>query len=803
MLDFHLIAKTSPKALQENLVYWRSYRVTVLQDRLFRLERNAEKSFRDGATQIVWFRDCKKQPFTVEEGADELRIGTDKCTLILREKREDCRILLNTKELEISNEGNLLGTYRTLDRCDGSTEYPHPNAGDCPSIEISLETGVCSRTGVAVFDDAQSLTLQENGEVCSERGRGTDEYIFAYGKDYREAIKALYRITGTPPLIPRYAFGNWWSRYHDYTDREYLALLNNFKAHDIPLTVATIDMDWHYSKQMEEDLHITEKGRNTPFYGGNNGWTGYSWNPAYFPDYKKFLRQVAEKDLKITLNLHPAGGIRWWEDCYPEMAKAMGVDPESGEQIRFDIANPQFINSYFSVVLKPYEKDGVAFWWIDWQQGTKSGIEGLDPLWALNHYHTLDHAKNHEKPMILSRYSGIGSHRYPLGFSGDTFVSWKTLRYLPYFTSTASNVGFTWWSHDIGGHMLGTQDNELYVRHIQYGVFSPINRLHPSPTITKEPWVYGNGAGAIAEKFLRLRHQMIPFLYSCNYRTHQEGIALVEPLYYQWSTSKHAYEYPDEYLFGGQLLVAPVTDPIKADGFARVKMWIPEGKWTDIFTGDIYHSPKGGCVKTLLRQMDSIPVLAKAGALIPFSRDKGNSVKNPSVLHLDCYTGDGEFTLYEDGDEMGEKGEHFTFFQSERAEGKQTVTITSQGDRKVLPKSRKLLLNFPELTRGKAKLFVDDKEILLQAEYAYNLAYTIDFESGKEYKIQVEYTPFSQAEELLFRARRIIDGMEEKNTERARAYGFCRENESVEKFVAAVKDSHLRKVNKQRLLETL
>ena len=156
------------------------------------------------------------------------------------------------------------------------------------------------------------------------------------------------------------------------------------------------------------------------------------------------MQKIKEKNLKITLNLHPADGIRFWEQQYADMATAVGIDPTEGKYVPFDIANEDFVNAYFKILHKPYEADGVAFWWIDWQQGTNSKMEGLDPLWALNHYHYLDNALNHSTPLILSRYCGVGSHRYPLGFSGDTFITWDTLEYLPEFTATASNVGYTW-----------------------------------------------------------------------------------------------------------------------------------------------------------------------------------------------------------------------------------------------------------------------------------------------------------------------------------------------------------------------
>ncbi|MBQ5929553.1 MAG: alpha-xylosidase, partial [Clostridia bacterium] len=579
MLNQHLVVKTYPKAAPNNIVVWKNYRITVLGDQLFRIEHNSEKAFRDEATQTVWYRNMPEQSYAIEENNSFLLVKTKSCELKILEKRADCRIRLNGGDWKrISNDGNLKGTYRTLDCCDGHSHQKTSSIFDYTErpYSIKLGTGVCSASGIAVFDDANSLTLAENGEVLSKRGSGSDEYVFAFGNDYREAIKALYKITGNTPIVPRFALGNWWSRYYVYTQEEYLRLLNRFEERKIPLSVATIDMDWHYSTKMEEDLHIEALGRNTPFYGGNNGWTGYSWNKRLFPDYKALLKEIKEKGLKITLNLHPAGGVRWWEDQYEDMALALGKDPTTLEKIPFDVSSPEFINAYFSVLHKPFEEDGVGFWWIDWQQGTQSSVEGLDPLWALNHYHYLDNALNHTAPLILSRYAGVGSHRYPLGFSGDTFITWKTLEYLPYFTLTASNVGYTWWSHDIGGHMFGEKNDELYVRHVQFGVMSPINRLHSSNalTMTKEPWYYKNGAGEIAQQWLRFRHQLIPYLYSASRKTNQEGIALVEPLYYEWDCAQ-AYRYKNEYIFGGELLVVPITKKANKDGYARVKAWIP------------------------------------------------------------------------------------------------------------------------------------------------------------------------------------------------------------------------------------
>lgn len=808
MLDKHLIARTSPNAKKENIIFWKDYRVTVLQDRLFRVEKSPQGQFRDDATQSVWFRDMEKQNFQTEITQDSLIIATERCKLLLKEKREDCRVEIDGKWAKIDNAGNLKGTYRTLDCCDGDVCTASPWGTETLG-QIKLENGVCSLNGVAVFDDANSLTLGQDGEVKSVRGEGTDEYIFAYGNDYREAVKALYLITGSTPIVPRFALGNWWSRYYVYTDKEYLRVLNYFENEEVPLTVATIDMDWHWSTEMEKDLHIEELGRNTEFYGGNDGWTGYSWNTRLFPNHKKFLKEIEKKELKITLNLHPADGFRWWEDCYGEMASAMGVDAETGKHIPFDIGNPQFINAYFSVAHKPHEKDGVRFWWIDWQQGAKSQTDGLDPLWALNHYHYLDNGLHYDRALILSRYCGVGSHRYPLGFSGDTHMTWNTLDYLPRFTAAATNVGYTWWSHDIGGHMLGEKSDEMYLRHLQYGVCSPINRLHCSSgeVFTKEPSYYGNGAGEIAKNWLKFRHSLIPYLYTASYKNHAQGEALIEPLYYQWKNPQ-AYEYANEYRFGSELLVAPVTQKAEKDGFARVKGWIPQGIWTDIFTGDKYEAGKQGKKVTFLREMENIPVLIKAGGILPLSAEKGNSVRNPKAMEIRAYEGNGEYTLYEDGAEEGKTGAVSTAFKMQNCKtqtsAKQILTIRAEGDFSVIPAKRLFKIRFKDLPlTARISVYVNGKRKSFKEVLTACPAVDLWVAGGSEYKIVAEYNPLSQMQRLLLRARNILTRANMENLAKKELYAeLCKATNKAE-YKKIVQIAPISKGLKLRLKEIL
>ena len=705
MLDPHLIVKTRPQADPANLVVRGCFRVTVLSDRLFRLEEDVHGHFCDEATQAVWYRDLPRVNYTVEDTKDGFSVSTAAATLLVGRDIAHSAVILDGKRIKLDNRGNLLGTYRTLDRCNGNL-FCATNGEQHP---IELSSGVVSRTGVAVYEDKDSLILGQDGMPQERAPEAHDLYIFAFGHDYRAAVSALYSICGETPLIPRYALGNWWSRYHAYTDREYLHLMDNLADRDLPFTVATVDMDWHWSTTLDAKKGITASGKNDDFHGGNNGWTGYSWNTDLFPDHKRFLRALRDRGYHVTLNLHPADGVRYFEDMYPEMAKAMGVDPATEEKIPFRMDDPAFINAYFRILHQPYEREGVDFWWIDWQQGTNCKVEGLDPLWIFNHFHFLDSKRKGQRPMTFSRYAGPGSHRYPIGFSGDTVTTWESLDFQPYFTETASNIGYGWWSHDIGGHMMGYKNDEMVARWTQLGAFSPIMRLHSSSSEFngKEPWRFKKEAEMAMGDALRLRHAMMPYLYTMNHRSYQEDLPLVLPMYYDYPEEAQAYLMKNQYFFGSEMMVAPITQPrVKDLNVAKVKVWFPDGLWYDMFTGMMY---RGGRTLDVYRSLESIPVFAKAGGIVPFTEDiKGTDVvKNPEHLKICVYAGaDGRFVMYEDDNETCayEHGACVTTEMIYTEEKTCTFTICpAQGSLELIPAKRSYTLELTGFDREAVK----------------------------------------------------------------------------------------------------
>lgn len=703
MLKKSLVALQNGLCKESQTISCNGLRISLLTPSLFRIEKQNNNNFCDLPTQSVWFRDIETVEFQTKTHKNILTITTSAIVLTIDTSAKRAimaTIIAENRSSKICNAGNLHGTCRTL---------------DCTFGKVPLGKGLISTSGVAVYDDSNSLVLNAEGNIIPRDNVESDTYIFAYGYNYRKCIQDLYRICGAVPQIPRYALGVWWSRYRAYSQDEYQSLMQRFIDEKIPLSVATVDMDWHWTdcnKQFGTNFP-SRLACDNPTTGG---WTGYSWNTELFPDYRQFLNWLQERNLKVTLNLHPKSGFRWFEDCYKEMATAMGIDPQSKETVEFDVSSDKFWNSYFDIAHKPYEKDGINFWWIDWQQGKSSQIKGLDPLWALNHYHFLDNAENGQLPLILSRYAGVGSHRYPLGFSGDTSQSWKVLDFQPYFTANANNVGYTWWSHDIGGHHMGKRDDELYLRWLQWGVFSPIMRFHSTShdLLGKEPWRYSGEINSLAKDFIRFRHKLIPYIYSMNYRTHTEGIALLEPMYYSYPQEKNSYLARNEYFFGSELIVCPITQKTnKKSCLASCTMFIPEGRWTDIFNKTIYN--KTGLID-VYRDISTIPVLIKAGGIVPISLDAGNSVANPKTISIIASRGNGQFKLFEDNSqsdfEQRNASTKFSIAENEKERSIEFIIDKVQGDVAVLPQLRSYTINIIDIVHVDSwKILVNDKEV--------------------------------------------------------------------------------------------
>jgi len=618
---------TNPVANPGAVVVLGRARFTVLTPQLIRMEWAEDGKFEDHASLVFLNRNLPVPKFSKELSTDghALTITTTDLTLAYTPSAdgsftaEDLSLSLQVDGKEtiwhpgMADTENLKGTTRTLDGALGSK-----------TAQEGIEPGLVSRSGWAVVDDSSRPLFDSSdfrflqGEKspwpwAMERpaGKRQDLYFFGYGHDYRQALGDYVRVAGRIPLPPRFAFGAWWSRFWAYSDQEILDIVHGFHENDTPLDVFVIDMDWHLTQG-----ELQAAGRVDQSHG-LLGWTGYTWDKGLFPDPPAFLDKLHAEGLKTSLNLHPASGVQPWEEAYPAMARAMGVDPATQKYIPFDITDKKYATNYMDILHHPLEKEGIDFWWLDWQSGPTTNMPGVTATWWLNYVHFTDQQREGKRPLLFHRWGGLGNHRYQIGFSGDVISVWPSLAFQPWFTATAANVGYAYWSHDIGGHLPGSVDPELYTRWVQFGAFSPILRTHTTknPDSERRPWAYPEPYSAALRSAFQLRYALQPYLYTEGHRTYENGVAFVHPLYYDWPEADEAYTSQNEYMFGDQIMVAPVVTPSdKTSGLATESIWLPKGEWIEWPTGTHFTGP----IKVDRSfSINQVPIYLKAGSIVP------------------------------------------------------------------------------------------------------------------------------------------------------------------------------------------
>lgn len=601
-------------------------RFTMITPQCVRIEQG--KSFVDDPSIVAVNRDARTSDFKLSHDGD---------TTVIQSTAMELRYTPNGKALSpqnlivkihmgtggdstwspgTENTHNLGGTARTLDGWDGPRD---------------LGEGLLSRDGWFLLDDSRSPLLTRDWVRARPEDAGTDWYLFAYGFDYRAALKSFTTFAGPVPMPRRYVLGAWYSRYWPYTSDEYRNIVKEYSEHDFPLDMLVLDMDWH-----------------------RDGWTGYSWNRKLLPDVEALLKWVHEQGVHITLNDHPADGLKPHEDVYPAFMRAMGEDPDKKQTLPYDVGNQKYLTTFYDVVMKPLARDGCDFWWLDWQQYPKTrSIPDLTNLFWLNHFYYQQTSQDNLRGQCLTRWGGWGSHRYPIQFSGDASTNWRMLAAEVPFTSTAGNVGCFFWSHDIGGHM-GRRNEESYVRWVQFGATTAALRSHStrSAEMDRRPWMYPDWAEQSMRKSFHLRSTLMPYIYSAVRQSTRDSIPLDRPMYFDYPLEERAYHSPQEFLLGDHLLVAPVTSPgVGERRIATQAVWFPPGdRWFNLFTGESY---VGGTEALVAAGIDEFPLYVRSGVPIAMRTYPSRMTTSPlDTLVVRAYPGEvgkmSTTTLYED-----------------------------------------------------------------------------------------------------------------------------------------------------------
>ncbi len=691
----HELGKPNEKAVFQG----KTYRITLLTERLIRFEYNKDGVFEDKLTQLVLNRKFDLPKFEVREDEKFLEIKTKYYEIEYAKNKSfiSGKLMPGGSNLKVS----LLST-------DKVWYFNHPEVRNYYSTNVSfdymkdnlkLKKGLYSADGFVSIDDSLSYVLIENGMVIPRENKEIDTYLFAYRKDFALCLKDYFQLTGKPSLIPRYALGNWWSKNYPYSEIELVKLFNLFAKHRIPISILLLDKDWHI--------------RNSDKY--KNVITGFSFNKQLIPAPYEFINKMHSIGVRVGLNINPIEGVYPHEEMYSKVATYM--EQSDNKVIPFNILNPKFLEIYFKLLLKPLEALGVDFFWNDFNKKND-----LLSLWLLNHYHYLDADKNEAKRgMLLARNSLIAGHHYGILYSGRTKVSWNTLKKLPYYNSSASNIGISWWSHDIGGFYSGIEDGELYLRYVQLGTFSPIFRIHvdKGKYYKREPWRWDIQTYQIIKEYMQLRHRLIPYLYTEAYKYHCIGTPLIQPLYYKFPQIYDDPKYQNEYYLGSELLVAPISEK-KDNVMNRVvhKFYLPTGTWYDFKTGKKF--PGDHNYVSFFKDQD-YPVFARSGSIIPMSNaEPTNNTTVPINMEIHIFPGrSNTYKLYEDDGftNLYKQGYYIlTAIDYNYRENNYTVIIRPlEGKSGIIPRKRNYKIRFRNTKKTPdVSAFVNNIEVSLK-----------------------------------------------------------------------------------------
>ena len=668
-------------------------RFEVLTATLLRMEYAQDRQFIDQPTLLA-----SRARLAVPAFTTRVRHGV----LVIRTRRVTLRYALGTGPFSTSN---LVVSYRLANRLATVSPAPGSTAGnlggwtralDNEAGPVPLHPGVLSRAGWDVLDDSSTVLLTGGSPGFAPRpahtGAYDDWYLFAYGRDYATGLADLRALTGPAPLLPRSAFGVWFSRYWPYSDTDYHALVKQFRSAMVPLDTLSIDTDFkHENDPAGAALAATLAGApNRPY-----SWNGWEWDPMLFPDPQGFIGWAHQQGLSLAVNIHPT--IDSNDPRYGQAVAQAGplsadngqcrileADP-TGTCMTFDWGAPAQLAAYFALH-QPFAQQGIDMFWLDWCcDGPQRPMPGMTwDTWINSRYAAEQQARGSRWP-AFSRIGGsfleggadgpdndraqdgvgaFAEHRYTIQFTGDTCATWSMLGFEAQMSASEGNIGLPYVSHDIGSYNgppgnqpCGTNDiavepgaaasrhlpDDLYARWVQFGTFQPLDRLHSNHG-DRLPWEYGAAADQSAASFLRLREALDPYTYTLARRAYDTGLPITAGLYLQWPNQPAAYRHPSEYTYGPDLVVEPVTAPGDP---APASIWVPPGTWLDYFTGQAFTGPATVQLSVPLSQM---PVLVRAGAILPTQPGAPYTPPAPNPhLIVTVYPGRaGTLRLYDD-----------------------------------------------------------------------------------------------------------------------------------------------------------
>ena len=702
----------------ESVFKGNKYRITILTDRLIRLEYNENGVFEDRPSIFAQNRNFAKPDFNVSENNNTLKIITKYFELeYKKEKKFDGGKLSPTSNLKI-----LL--YNT----DKVWYYNHPEARRYPATismsdnKMKSKKGIFSLDGFISIDDSNTDIILENGQIEKRNSSGIDMYVFMYNKDYYYCLNDYFMLTGKPSFLPRYSFGVWYSKNEFFDENKIQKVSNKFIENNVPISILILNK-WSTKMDLSES----------------------------YSNFKDIFQLLFNRNIRLGLTIDYTDGFD--SNQYAKLGQYLQKDKFG--RIPFNIYDSKTIDAYLKILIHPLIFNGIDFLSLNKPLKSSNNLNYNLDYYLYNDQKIIEN----KRPLFCSsNYSNI-SHRYGTTYSGVSKVGWNALKNIVEFNTSSFNIGMSYWVHDIGGTFDGIEDNELFTRFVQLGVFSPIIKLSSEggKYYKREPWVWGIKTSKITTDYLNLRYRLIPYIYTEAYKYYKFGKPMIEPIYYRYPKIYDDALYRDEYFFGSQFLISPITE--KKDYIMnRVihKLYIPDGIWYDYFTGKKY---RGNKRYTSFYKDEDYPVFVKSGSIIPLSVNKYNNINLPNELEILIFPGENNtYSIYEDdGITMGYEKGNYIITNVELLSKKNSYNLTIlpvEGKVGILPKTRNYKIRFRN-TRAASRILS-----YVQGQEVENKSYRDDKDlviEVKDVPTNKQFTLMCSGEDIEYDALKIIN----------------------------------------------
>lgn len=562
-----------------------------------------------------------KKPFQIRYFYNEKEVISEKAGFSKEKEHQKIEFNITEEEMLFGGGARALGMNRRGNRLElyNRAHYGYEERSEL--MNYTLPVVFSSDKYLLHFDNAPigflDLDSKKNNTLSYETISGRKTYQLIVGDTWESIVESYTGLTGRQPMPPRWALGNFSSRFGYHSQKEVMETIQKFKEDSIPVDAVIIDLFW-FGKEMKGTMG------NLEFYRDS------------FPEPKKMIEELENQGVKTILVTEPfiLTTSQRWEEAVRENVLATDA---RGKPFTFDF---YFGNTGLIDIFKPAAKDwfwniykelaemGIAGWWGDLGEpevhpsalrhvsGTADELHNVyGHEWARTVYEGYQKDFPGQRPFILMRAGAAGSQRYGMiPWSGDVNRTWGGLKSQPEISLQMGIQGLAYMHSDLGGFAGDNLDDKLYARWLQYGVFQPIYRPHAQEEVPSEPVFRAAKAKALAKRAIELRYQLLPYNYTLAYQNSSTGLPLMRPLFFEQPDSLDLYKVADTYLWGNDILVSPVME----SGLKEKAVVFPgSSNWFDTYSGKKY---KGGTTQNIPVVEEHIPTFVRGGAFIPMAK---------------------------------------------------------------------------------------------------------------------------------------------------------------------------------------